>query len=116
MAIKVIVKRKVAKGKEAELLPLLLDLRTKATSRLGYISGETLRGVEDPQDYMVISTWLSLENWKDWESSPDKYLFLWIIYWFPTRNGSFRIPHRRVGLLNECSRPNRAGRLILLFH
>jgi heme-degrading monooxygenase HmoA len=72
MAIKVIVKRKVAKGKEAELLPLLLDLRTKATSRLGYISGETLRGVEDPQDYMVISTWLSLENWKDWESSPDR--------------------------------------------
>ncbi len=72
MAIKVIVKRKVAKGKEAELLPLLLELRTKATSRPGYISGETLRGVEDPEDYMVIGTWQSLENWKVWESSPGR--------------------------------------------
>ena len=72
MAIKVIVKRKVAEGKEAELLPLLLELRTKATSRPGYISGETLRGVEDPEDYMVIGTWQSLENWKVWESSPGR--------------------------------------------
>ena len=70
MAIKVIVKRKVSKGKEAELLPLLLELRTKATSQPGYISGETLRGVDDPEDYLVIGTWQTIENWKDWESSP----------------------------------------------
>lgn len=72
MAIKVFVKRKVAKGKETELLPLLIALRTKATSRPGYISGETLRGVEDPEDYLVIGTWLSVEYWKDWESSPER--------------------------------------------
>ena len=72
MAIKVFVKRKVAKGKESELLPLLLELRAKATSRPGYISGETLRGVEDPEDYIVIGTWQSVENWKDWESSPER--------------------------------------------
>ena len=72
MAIKVIVKRKVAKGNEAELLPLLLELRTKATSRPGYISGETLRGVEDPEDCIVIGTWQSVENWKEWESSPGR--------------------------------------------
>ena len=71
MAIKVIVKRKVAKGNEAELLPLLLELRTKATSRPGYISGETLRGVEDPEDCLVIGTWQSVENWKEWESNPE---------------------------------------------
>ena len=70
MAIKVIVQRKVSKGKEAQLLPLLLELRTKATSRPGYISGETLRGIEDQEDYLVIVTWQSVENWKDWESSP----------------------------------------------
>ncbi len=72
MAIKVIVKRKVAKGNEAELLPLLLELRTKATSRPGYISGETLRGVEDPEDCIVIGTWQSVENWKDWEARPGR--------------------------------------------
>ena len=72
MAIKVIVKRKVSKGKEAALLPLLLELRAKATSQPGYISGETLRGVDDPEDYLVLGTWQSIENWKDWESSPGR--------------------------------------------
>lgn len=72
MAIKVIVKRKVSQGKETEMLPLLLELRAKAMSQPGYISGETLRGVDDPEDYLVIGTWQSIEDWKTWESSPGR--------------------------------------------
>jgi len=76
MAIKVIVRRKVSQGKETELLPLLLELRAKATSQSGYISGETLRGVDDAEEYLVIGTWKSIENWKEWESSPERTLIL----------------------------------------
>jgi len=50
-------------------LPLLIDLRSRATTQPGYISGETLRNVNDPQDYVVISTWQSAEAWKEWEAS-----------------------------------------------
>lgn len=69
MAVKVIIKRRVPKGKEAQILPLLLDLRAKATNQPGYISGETLINVNDPEDYITIGTWKTLENWKAWEGS-----------------------------------------------
>jgi heme-degrading monooxygenase HmoA len=69
MAVKIIIKRKVTKGKEGQLLPLLLELRSKATTQPGYISGETLRNVNDPEDYVVISTWQSVEAWKAWEAN-----------------------------------------------
>jgi heme-degrading monooxygenase HmoA len=69
MAVKIIIRRKVPKGKESQLLPLLIELRSKATTEPGYISGETLRNVSDPQDYVVISTWQSAEAWKTWEGS-----------------------------------------------
>ena len=63
MAIKVIITRKVARGKEGALLPLLMELRAKDMEQKGYISGETLKGISDPDEFMVISTWNSLENW-----------------------------------------------------
>ncbi|KPK88395.1 MAG: antibiotic biosynthesis monooxygenase [Deltaproteobacteria bacterium SM23_61] len=70
MAVKIIIRRKVSKGKEAQLLPLLLQLRAKAVSQPGYVSGETLRNTDEPEDYLVISTWQSAEDWKAWEANP----------------------------------------------
>ena len=69
MAVKIIIRRRIPKGKEAQVLPLLLDLRSKAITQSGYISGETLRNVDEPEDYVVISTWKSLNDWKAWEAS-----------------------------------------------
>jgi len=72
MAVKIIIKRRVSKEKESELLPLLIEMRSKATAQPGYITGETLRSVKDPEDYIVISTWQSEDVWKAWESSKDR--------------------------------------------
>lgn len=72
MAIKVIITRKVGKGKQKDLLPLLMELRTKAINQNGYISGETLKGISDPDEFMVISTWQSFEDWKAWEDNPER--------------------------------------------
>ena len=66
MAIKIVIQRRVARDKEAELLPLLIQLRALATAQPGYISGETLRNVNDPEEYLVISTWQSLDKWNAW--------------------------------------------------
>jgi len=70
MAIKVIITRKVTKGKQKDLLPLLMELRSKAMSQKGYISGETLKGISDSDEFMVISTWNSLEDWNAWDNNP----------------------------------------------
>ena len=69
MAVKILIRRTVPKGKEQALLPLLLEMRSTATTQPGYISGETLRNVDRPEDYVVISTWKSVEDWKTWEAS-----------------------------------------------
>jgi len=69
MAVKIIINRRVAKDKEAELLPLLIELRALATAQPGYISGETLRNMDDPEESLVISTWSSVEDWKAWLAS-----------------------------------------------
>ena len=72
MAVKIIIKRRVSKDKEAELLPLLIQLRSRATTQPGYISGETLRNIENPEEYLVISTWQSVDVWKAWDSSEER--------------------------------------------
>jgi heme-degrading monooxygenase HmoA len=72
MAVKIIIKRKVPKDKEIELQPLLNQLRSKAIALPDYISGETLRNVDDPEEYLVISTWKSVASWKEWEASDQR--------------------------------------------
>ena len=72
MAVKIIIRRRIPKGKEAQVLPLLLDLRSKAINQHGYISGETLMNINDPEDYVVISTWKSVDHWKAWEASKER--------------------------------------------
>ena len=72
MAIKVIITRRVDKIKQKDLLPLLMELRAKAMNQKGYISGETLKGVSDPDEFLVISTWNSFEDWKAWEDNLER--------------------------------------------
>lgn len=69
MAVRILIKRKVPQGKNAELSKLLRDLRSRTMSQRGYISGETLRRVDHPGENLVISTWESLEDWEKWADS-----------------------------------------------
>lgn len=73
MTIRVILTRKLPRlsgGVEAELLPQLVpmlnDLRSMALRHPGYISGETMRNIADPYEYLVIATWKSTEDWQRW--------------------------------------------------
>ena len=47
-------------------------MRVKAMQQPGYISGETLHAVGDPNLYLVVSTWETLEHWQAWEQSPER--------------------------------------------
>ncbi|RJR25106.1 MAG: antibiotic biosynthesis monooxygenase [Desulfobacteraceae bacterium] len=69
MAVKILISRRIPKEKEEEILPLLIELRSLAVSQPGYISGETLRNIRDPEDYVVISTWHSTKDWDSWVGS-----------------------------------------------
>jgi heme-degrading monooxygenase HmoA len=43
-----------------------------ATNQPGYISGETLKRLDEADEFMVISTWHSSEDWKNWLASEDR--------------------------------------------
>jgi heme-degrading monooxygenase HmoA len=66
MAVKILIMRVIAEERINDLLPLFRRLRNLATSQPGYISGETLKRVDRPDEYLVISTWQSLDNWREW--------------------------------------------------
>jgi heme oxygenase (mycobilin-producing) len=72
MAVKIIILRKVEEGKGKELSPLLLKLRSLAMAQPGYISGETLMNADDPEQYLVISTWSNMDYWNKWVESEER--------------------------------------------
>ncbi len=73
MAIHVIIKRNVKQGHQAkELVPFLLQMRSRAMYQPGYISGETLCDIERPGECLVISTWQTVDDWNRWVHSQDR--------------------------------------------
>ncbi len=72
MAVKVMIKRKVRESVEKELLALLRELRTLTMNQPGYISGETLKRLDKPEETLVISTWQSAEEWRKWVTSQER--------------------------------------------
>ena len=72
MAVRVIIERKVKEGQQIEMMKILRELRTLALYRKGYISGETLRSVDDPSMYIVISNWERAEDWEAWQNHPER--------------------------------------------
>ena len=72
MAIRVLIERKINPENESSLNNLLMKLRSKAMLAKGYISGETLRSLDDPNEYLVISTWNNLDDWRSWEADKER--------------------------------------------
>jgi heme oxygenase (mycobilin-producing) len=72
MPIQVIIKRKWETDKPEALFPLLTELRSLAEKQPGYISGETLRSLNDPDKYLVFSKWETVDDWKNWLQSKER--------------------------------------------
>ena len=70
--VKVLAERSIKGRNVKEIVRLLRQLRVKAMQQPGYISGETLHAVDDPNAYLVISIWESLEDWQKWEKHPER--------------------------------------------
>ena len=69
MQAKILIKRKFLKGKKSEIIALLKELRSGALQQPGYISGETLSSVDQPQTLMVIGSWQDMESWHGWKEN-----------------------------------------------
>ena len=57
MPVQVIIKRKLIIDKPDKVFPLLSVLRSRAKQQPGYIDSTTLKNIDKPEEFMVISTW-----------------------------------------------------------
>jgi heme-degrading monooxygenase HmoA len=69
MAVKILIRRRVPEKLAKEMIPLFREMRTLANQQPGYITGETMRNLEKPDEFLVISTWETSDDWKSWVQS-----------------------------------------------
>ena len=72
MAAKILIRRNVPESKARQMIPLFRKMRTLANQQPGYITGETMRNLEKPDEFLVISTWETSDDWKRWVQSNDR--------------------------------------------
>ena len=72
MAVKIFIKRKGVDKNIIELTVLLKKLRSLTLNQPGYIYGETLRRIDEPDECVVISTWRSLDDWENWYANEER--------------------------------------------
>jgi len=74
MGVEVLIRRKVIKSKAEQIAPLMVALRSLARGQTGYISSESLKCIDPPieDEYLVRSTWQSLEDWQHWRNSDER--------------------------------------------
>lgn len=72
MTVKVFIKRTVPETKARKMIPIFRKMRSLAMNQEGYISGETLRNLNNPEEFVVISSWQSADDWQTWLNSRDR--------------------------------------------
>lgn len=72
MSVKIFISRKGVEHNIIELTVLLKKLRSLTLNQPGYIYGETLRRVDQPDECMVVSTWRSLQDWESWLKNEER--------------------------------------------
>jgi quinol monooxygenase YgiN len=75
MAVKILIQRRIKPGKQDQLGEAIKDIRPKVVQAQGFISGETLRSIEDPSLHLVISAWKSIDGWNSWLNSAERKAF-----------------------------------------
>jgi heme-degrading monooxygenase HmoA len=72
MTVKALIKRTIPPNKAREMIPLFRQMRALAMNMDGYISGETLRNLNNPEEFLVISSWQASDDWVKWLKSPER--------------------------------------------
>ena len=73
MPVSVLIRRTFSETeKAAELAPLIVKLRSLAAIQPGYLTGRTFRCLDCAGEYLVISTWNTMEDWTRWLNSPER--------------------------------------------
>ena len=66
MTVTVLIRRKVTKGNGELLEKIFRELVALAVQQKGYLSAESMRRVDVPDEHLVISKWEQIDDWATW--------------------------------------------------
>lgn len=69
MPVTVLIDRTFKREGIQKAYEVIVKLRSLATLEPGYISGQTLVSVDDPNRLLVMGTWATVQQWEDWRDS-----------------------------------------------
>lgn len=73
MAVSIIIKRLVKDETiAARLAPLIVQLRSRATVQPGFLTDQTFSCLDCEGEYLIMSTWNTLEDWNKWMHSQER--------------------------------------------
>ena len=72
MTIRILIRRTVPEDKARDLIPMFKQIRQLAVQQNGYISGETLRNYNNPEEFLIISSWQSVSDWETWLKNQER--------------------------------------------
>lgn len=73
MAVSIIIKRIIKdKVTATEVAPLMLQLRSRASVQPGFLTDQTFSCIDCEGEYLVITTWNTLEDWNKWMHSDER--------------------------------------------
>ena len=75
MTVKILIKRKVKDTAMEEVSKMLIQARTNALGKNGYISAETLSNCDNPKEILVLSMWRSKADWDAYREDPTRMDF-----------------------------------------
>ena len=70
--VRVLIERRVSEGMLGDFHRALRQMRLEALHKVGYISGESWRDAKNPNHLVVISSWLSRDDWEVWAASDER--------------------------------------------
>ncbi len=72
MTVKILIKRKVKDAAIIETSKMLIQARSNAMGKKGYISSETLSSCDNPSEILVVSMWQSKADWDAYLGDPTR--------------------------------------------
>ncbi|MBW2653456.1 MAG: antibiotic biosynthesis monooxygenase [Deltaproteobacteria bacterium] len=73
MAVSIIIRRTVKDEATAgQLAPLIVQLRSRAAIQPGFLTDQTFSCLDSNDEYLIMSTWNTLDDWNKWMHSEER--------------------------------------------
>ena len=70
--VRIHIRRRVSEDHQQALMTLINQMRSAIVGNPGYVSGETLKRIDQSGEILVVSKWQSHFYWKQWHESRER--------------------------------------------